>query len=145
MSPAALQAVAMFADEGICHRRRGLGRWERLGHPLDTLSVAACYAWLLCSRPGQPSALVVYVALAALSCLLITKDEKVHASVCDARESWLHSVLFVLHPIVFLSFGLIWLSGQDRWLISVQLSLTIGFAAYQILYWSVPWKQKAQM
>jgi hypothetical protein len=138
--PAGLQALAMAADEGICHRKRGLPQWERIGHPLDTLSVAACYAWLVITPPTAPYGLSVYIGLASLSCLLITKDEPVHAKLCDARESWLHAVLFVLHPIVFMTFALIWLSDQNPRVIALQLALTVAFAIYQSAYWSLIWK-----
>ena len=114
---------------------------ERLGHPLDTMSVAACYAWLVARPPGAPAALGVYVVLAALSCLLITKDEFVHKKVCDARESWLHAVLFVLHPVVFLAFGMLWISGHTG-LLRIQLTVTLTFAIYQFVYWSMWWKPK---
>jgi hypothetical protein len=138
--PAGLQALAMAADEWICHRRRGLPKWERIGHPLDTLSVAVCYAWLIVSRPSEPHGLHVYIGLAALSCLVITKDEPVHAKLCDAHESWLHAVLFVLHPIVFMAFALIWLSAENPQVIALQCALTVAFAIYQIAYWSLIWK-----
>jgi hypothetical protein len=138
--PAGLQASAMVFDEWVCHRRRGLPKWERVGHPLDTLSVAVCYAWLLVASPNDPWGLRTYVALAAFSCLFITKDEPVHAKLCDARESWLHAVLFVLHPIVFMAFGLLWLSDENRWVIAAQCALTIAFAIYQSAYWSLVWK-----
>ena len=131
----------MLVDEGWCHRKRGLGRWERIGHPVDTLSVAACYAWLVFVKPELPNALAIYIGLAAFSCLLITKDEPVHTRACDATESWLHSVLFVLHPIVFLGFGLVWRSGDHEWVLRAQLVLTLAFAAYQTIYWSVLWKR----
>jgi hypothetical protein len=143
--PALLQMLAMLADEGWCHRRRGLPRWERLGHPLDTLSVAACYAWLVASNPGG-HALAIYVGLAAFSCLFVTKDEFVHARVCDGPESWLHAVLFVLHPIVFLAFGVLWWSGQGAWLVRAQLAATLVFCGYQLLYWngSVLWNRSTR-
>lgn len=133
--PAALQALAMLVDEGWYHRRRGLPRWERNGHPLDTLTVAACYAWLVVRAPTDPHAIVGYVLLAAGSCLFITKDEPVHARVCGPGEMWLHAVLFVLHPIVFLGFGVIWWWGAAPFIIRGQLALTLAFAAYQFIYW----------
>jgi hypothetical protein len=139
--PPFLQTIAMVFDEWVCHKKRGLGRWERLGHPLDTLSVAACYGWLVARPPGTPNALIVYVALAAFSCLLITKDEFVHVQVCDAREAWLHSVLFVLHPVVFFAFGTLWLMGHTGF-IRIQLGLTLAFAVYQFVYWSMWWKTR---
>ncbi|HEX4446698.1 MAG TPA: hypothetical protein VH044_08180 [Polyangiaceae bacterium] len=146
--PALLQMLAMLFDEGVFHRKRGLPRWERLGHPLDTLTVAACYAWLVANRPGR-HALAMYVGLAGFSCLFITKDEFVHARYCEAGEGWLHAVLFVLHPIVFLAFGVLWYSreagpgsGQlGAFILRAQLVATLAFCVYQVLYWSVPWKK----
>jgi hypothetical protein len=143
--PALLQMLAMLADEGVCHRKRGLPLWERLGHPIDTLSVAACYGWLVASSPGS-RALAIYIGLAAFSCLLVTKDEFVHARVCGALESWLHAILFVLHPIVFLAFGFIWWSRLDGWVVRAQLAATLMFCVYQLLYWnwSALWNRMAR-
>ncbi len=140
--PAGLQALAMVVDEGWYHRRRGLPRWERLGHPLDTLTVALCYAWLVARRPDDPHALAVYVGLALLSCLFVTKDEHVHARVCSPGEHWLHAVLFVLHPIVFLAFGAVWWAGDSSWILRGQLMLTLAFMAYQLVYWSLHAKRQ---
>src|SRR4051812_28762958 len=98
----------MLADELIFHRKRGLPRWERLGHPLDTLSALVCYAFLISVAPTRPHALAIYVGLCAFSCLFITKDEFVHARHCEPFETWLHAVLFVLHPTVFVAFGWVW-------------------------------------
>ncbi|MDZ4771723.1 MAG: hypothetical protein SGI72_01175 [Planctomycetota bacterium] len=138
--PAILQAIAMIADEGVFHRRRGLDRWERLGHPFDALCVAGCYAWLLSNSPRDEHALSIYIAAAAASCVLITKDEFVHARVCKPLEHWLHAVLFVLHPIVFLAFGVLWWNGDSApWLIG-QLVLTVACALSQAVYWSKPCK-----
>ncbi len=142
--PAALQALAMLADEGWYHRRRGLPRWERLGHPLDTLTVALCYAWLCVSRPAEPHALGVYVALAIFSCLFVTKDEGVHTRLCSPGEHWLHAILFVLHPLVFVAFGAIWWwqAAGMFWLVHAQLALTCALMIYQLVYWSVSWKDR---
>jgi hypothetical protein len=142
--PAGLQALAMLIDEGWYHRRRGLPRWERIGHPVDTLSVALCYGWLLASRPGEPRALPIYVALAFASSLLVTKDEPVHARRCEPGEQWLHALLFVLHPMVFVAFGVIWWSGRDLWVIAGQLGLTFALMIYQVVYWSLLWKPGQQ-
>ena len=35
--PFAVQGLAILVDEFWFHHRRGLPRWERLGHPIDTL------------------------------------------------------------------------------------------------------------
>jgi 2-polyprenyl-3-methyl-5-hydroxy-6-metoxy-1,4-benzoquinol methylase len=130
------QAIAMLVDELWFHRRRGLGRWERIGHPLDTLTIVACLAWLLIASPSDPIALPIYVGLAISSTLFVTKDESIHARECGGGEQWLHAVLFALHPIVLAAFGLVWWSGHDA-LLAGQLVVTLGFLGYQVLYWNV--------
>ncbi len=142
--PLFLQALAMLVDEGLFHRRRGLPRWERLGHPMDTLTAALCYGWMVLARPSQPGALAVLVGLACFSCLFITKDEFVHARLCSAGEQWLHSLLFVLHPLVFLSAGLLWWRGEQPWLLRGQLAMTLAFGGYQVVYWSVLRREPAR-
>ena len=134
--PAALQGLAMFVDEFVFHRKRGLPRWERLGHPLDTLTTALCYCWLVFAPASRPHALGIYVALCAFSCLFITKDEFVHARLCEPLETWLHAILFVLHPIVFFSFGVLWHSGAHAWVSMGALGSTLGLLSYQLLYWN---------
>jgi hypothetical protein len=134
--PLFLQAAVMIVDEFHCHRRRGLPLWERLGHPLDTLSVIACVGWLLRARPSQ-GALAAYVALCAFSCLLITKDELIHRELCDGLEHWLHSLLFVLHPVTLLALGRLWWSGEAHGALVAQFSALIAFAAYQLVYWNL--------
>lgn len=141
--PAALQALVMLVDEGWYHRRRGLGRWERLGHPVDTLSVALAYGWLATHPVASHGALGVYVALAALSSLLVTKDEPVHARVCTAGEHWLHALLFVLHPVVFIAFGALWWwHPEELWVVHGQLALSFLLMTYQLVYWSGPWPSR---
>lgn len=135
--PAILQALAMFVDEFVCHRKRGLPRWERLGHPLDTLSAIVCYGFLILVPPSHSHALGVYIGLCAFSCLFITKDEFVHAKRCEPLETWLHAVLFVLHPIVFLAFGLIWLSGIDPWVVKGAIASASAMFVYQFSYWNL--------
>lgn len=147
LAPVLIQAAAMLADEGFFHRRRGLPRWERIGHPLDTLTTASCYGWLVVARPDTPHGLAIYVGLALFSCLFITKDELVHSKLCTPMELWLHAVLFVIHPIVLMAFGFVWWSGgrDVQYVILAQLLLTLGFATYQVLYWSVFWKQESKL
>ncbi|HEU4733524.1 MAG TPA: bifunctional 2-polyprenyl-6-hydroxyphenol methylase/3-demethylubiquinol 3-O-methyltransferase UbiG [Kofleriaceae bacterium] len=136
MIPVVLQGLAMVVDEGWFHRARGLPRWERIGHPLDTLTLAVCLAWLVAMPPGAPSALPVYLALAVISTLFITKDEAVHARRCSPGEHWLHAVLFALHPIVLAAFAYLWWTGAIGLLIG-QLALVLGFMAYQVIYWNI--------
>jgi 2-polyprenyl-6-hydroxyphenyl methylase / 3-demethylubiquinone-9 3-methyltransferase len=137
--PLALQALAMFFDEFYFHRRRGLPQWERIGHPLDTLGVLAALS-LPVFFNFSTLALVAYIVLAFLSSLMVTKDEFVHNKECEAAEQWLHSVLFVLHPMVFLSIAFFWNLKSDypvlNQFIMGQFVLTICFMLYQIVYWN---------
>lgn len=127
----------MAVDEGYFHRRRGLPRWERVGHPLDTLTVIAAFLWALWAQPS-PQADLVYGALALFSCIFVTKDEWVHRRHCSAAEQWLHALLFIAHPCVLASAALIWKTDADllRW----PTALMAAFFMYQVIYWNGPWR-----
>ena len=133
IAAALAQGAALAVDEAWFHRRRGLPRWERLGHPIDTLSAALAVGWLAIAAPS-PHQLAIAIALALASCLVITKDEWVHARACAPGEHWLHAILFVLHPIVFACFAALWWQHVTT-PIEIQLALTITFGAYQVTYW----------
>jgi hypothetical protein len=132
--PFALQGILIFWDEFYFHRKRGLPLWEKLGHPLDTLTVFVCYAFmLLCPPIGSNPAWLV--GLMVFSCLFITKDEFVHTEVCNAWENWLHAMLFVVHPISFVSAFLIWKNQLDQNILVMQASVIFAFMLYQLIYW----------
>jgi hypothetical protein len=130
-----LQALAMFVDERVYHRRRGLPRWERLGHPLDTLTVLGCLAFLFATRP-TPHKAAVYSALVLASSLFVTKDERVHARLSSTGEHWVHAVLFVLHPTVLFAAGFLWWTGRLVPIVAVQAAITFAFGIYQLVYWN---------
>ncbi len=139
--PMILQGLVMFVDEFYFHRLRGLPLWERLGHPLDTLTVLACFGWLI-FNPLQESSLGAWIGCASLSCLWVTKDEWIHHRYCSASEAWLHALLFILHPICFFSVGwMAWVGGYE-WLIKIQAILLTLFMAYQLIYWNILWRPK---
>jgi 2-polyprenyl-6-hydroxyphenyl methylase/3-demethylubiquinone-9 3-methyltransferase len=141
--PIALQGIVVAIDEAF-HRRRDLLRWERIGHPLDTLTLAACIGWLAAMPRDEPAALPVYVALASFSTLFVTKDEGIHARACTPAEHWLHAILFVLHPIVLAAFAVLWWTGR-RDVLVVQLALVAAFLAYQAIYWNVVRDRRARV
>jgi len=151
--PFVIQTLIINFDEFYFHVRRGLPKWERIGHPLDTLTVLACFVFLLLV-PYSPAALKVYIGLALFSCIFVTKDEFVHKECCPASEQWLHALLFINHPIVLTAAALIWhtpawLSGlvphpeQLHLFLIVQTLCTALFLIYQTLYWNVLCKEKA--
>jgi hypothetical protein len=149
--PFVLQVVCMGVDELYFHRQRGLPRWERLGHPLDTLTVLFCMLWILFVPPTMPT-ILSYVGLSIFSCFFITKDELIHHSHCRAGEHWLHAVLFVLHPVILISAGLLWpaahqqsfswlqYNGYERAFLWGNTLMIFGFGLYQFIYWNLLWK-----
>lgn len=139
--PFALQGLAMFFDELYFHRKRGLPLWEKIGHPIDSLSVFACYLFLYLNTPSS-NALYVYIGLCAFSCVLVTKDEFVHSERCEAMEQWLHASLFILHPITFLVAGFVWWQKLNVSFLQVQPMVIFCFMVYQIIYWSSFGKSK---
>lgn len=156
VTPLALQAVLMAVDEFYFHYRRGLPKWERIGHPLDTLTVLAPVAFLLFAAPTFTNA-VLYAAMAVFSSVFVTKDEFIHAELCEPAEHWLHAMLFLMHPLGFLALALLWpgyhmesslLPEPVRWtgefaaykqLLPAQASLLLLYAFYQLIYWNFIW------
>jgi hypothetical protein len=138
LAPFVAQGLAISVDEFYFHRRRGLPRWECIGHPLDTLSVLLCYLCLLLLPYGE-GARGLYLGLAVFSSLLITKDEFVHKDLCSKAENWLHAVLFILHPLTLIAAGFLWSEGRGLEILQIQAGLIFVFLLYQIFYWSPRW------
>lgn len=139
--PFVCQTLAMVIDEFHFHRTRGLPLWERWGHPLDTLSVWICYGFLILFSP-LPERIQVFAGIACLSCILVTKDEFVHHRLCSAGEQWLHSLLFILHPICFFTAGWMWWKGGFETIFAAQFLFIFIFFIYQTFYWNLLWKPK---
>lgn len=156
--PFILQAMVMVFDEGFFHIQRGLPKWERIGHPIDTFSVLICMGFVL-FVPFSETTLWIYGFFAVFSSILVTKDEFVHKHHCPAAEQWLHALLFTLHPITLTCAGFIWpvVQGAEvtpwiaRWLNEPQILLLFLqgqfvimtlFLIYQVVFWNFIWKDK---
>jgi hypothetical protein len=153
--PFVLQGVAIFLDETIFHYKRGLPRWEKIGHPLDTLSLLLCILFAI-FMPFSWDYVKVYTGLSIFSCLMVTKDEFIHKEHCPGAENWLHAFLFLLHPINLLVIGFIWASQSvvvPEWvsffldnpfaLQAFLYSLATGvfvFFLYQAIFWNILWR-----
>jgi hypothetical protein len=135
----ALQGAAIFFDEVFFHRRRGLPKWERVGHPIDTLTVVACLLFLYFVERTLTTEIIYYV-MAGISCLCVTKDEWVHRKFCSAEEMWLHGVLFMLHPLVLFSAMAVWETAGTT-LLAVSAAV-FAFFLYEVIYWNFIWKGK---
>lgn len=149
--PFVLQVICMGGDELYFHQRRELPRWERIGHPLDTLTVLLCLGWVWLVSPSA-NAVFTYLGLALFSCLFVTKDEFVHYKYCSAGEHWMHALQFIFHTLVLLCVGLLWpalhqqslplirYEGFERAFFIGNFALTFGFGLYQLIYWNFLWR-----
>lgn len=159
--PFLVQSIVHGLDEYYFHLKRGLPRWERIGHPIDTLSVLICLLFVY-FVPYSSMALKIYIGLAIFSCVLVTKDEFVHKHHCPAFEHFLHAFLFLNHPIVLTSVALLWpfLSFQDGmlWLLPwkqyhallgyfviFQIAVISAVFLYQVIYWNFIWKPTKEL
>ena len=66
--PFLVQMIVIGIDEFYFHIRRGLPKWERWGHPLDTLTVLGCFLFVLWV-PFTAFTLKIYIGIALFSCL----------------------------------------------------------------------------
>lgn len=137
--PFIIQGILMGYDEHL-HIKRGLGAWERLGHPLDTITVFAPLS-LAATRDYSDDLLSIFIILSVFSCLFITKDEFIHTSECNETESWIHSMLFILHPMIFVSTAILWKYHPTNEFPIYQTMAVAVFLVYQIMRWSLRWKE----
>ncbi len=136
----ALQAVLMLVDEFVCHYRREVPKWERVGHPVDTLTVFLPLAVTIFFAPNANTE-IVFIALSVFSCVCITKDEWIHARHCSGFEHWLHAMLFVLHPVLFFVAYRIWHDADANAfgaiLLKGQTVAVFIFFFYQVWFWNL--------
>ena len=133
---AGTQAFLMVVDEGIFHRRRGLGKFERWGHVADT----ALFCLTLCVPAfWQPTrmAIISFIVLGFASCLLITKDEWVHAKACEPIEHWCHAMLFILHGALLIVVGMLWILEPQAWELRALPLGVFAWGIYQHFYWNI--------
>lgn len=131
-----VQGILSLVDEFFFHRWRPLPRWERIGHPLDTLSLAGCVTFAAYVDTGTRSAWIL-LGGCAFSCLLVTKDEWVHSRLVGPAEGWIHALLFVIHPVVcFAVFG-VWYAADPHGVLPPLAVILFSYAAYQFVYWNL--------
>lgn len=138
--PALFQSALLLFDEFYYHRKRELPKWERIGHPLDTLSVLFCLLWLLHSSYSTTN-LIIYLFFMLISAIFITKDELIHSKLCSGGEHWIHSLLYILHPVWMATNAWTWYlwqqgNGEIAWILKFQILIIIPFLFYQFLYWN---------
>ena len=131
----AIQALVIGVDEFYFHFKRGLPKWERVGHPVDTFSVILVFAAFNFTHYDGSTPAWLW-GLMIFSSALITKDEWIHHEYCEAAETWLHSLLFLIHPLVFISGWLLWRESGPHFLHRAQGIGLCLFLIYQIVYWN---------
>lgn len=129
----AIQGAAILFDEFFFHRKRGLPKWEVIGHPIDTITVIACLLFLAFADK-TPTNEKIFLVMAVASSICVTKDEWIHRKYCSAEEMWLHAVLFMMHPLALYL-------GYREWedLRPTFLAVAGGiscFLIYQLVYWN---------
>lgn len=129
----AAQGALMIGDEFWFHRRREMPRWERIGHPVDTAVFLSALVWASVAA-RSPGNVAVFAGLSVASCLVITKDEWIHAGRCSGGEQWTHAVLFVIHPVALLAANAIWSAGAPLWPVAACVA---AFGCWQAIYWNV--------
>ncbi len=133
----------MFVDEFYFHHKRGLGRWESIGHPVDTFFFLLPFIVCLNFAPAEVSE-NIFIASSIISTLIITKDEWIHTEQSSPSENWLHSLLFILHP---LSLGVLYFYWQndEKFLIIFQTGIISLFFIYQVVYWNILKKDRYEI
>ena len=135
-----LQFFSLVIDEFYFHYKRGLPKWERIGHPLDTITIILCFGFLNFYSVSETN-IKIYAVLAVFSSIFVTKDEAVHLKECCAKEQWLHALLFLLHPTALFASYLLWVNGDTFWIHNLFIGSCV-FLIYQIIFWNFIWKKK---
>jgi len=99
--------LLLCIDELWFHRKRILTKKEKWSHRVDLILLLSCVATVLFFEYSDKTR-IVFGILALLSILSITKDEVSHASSCSGSELWIHSLIFLSHPLMLITLGAIW-------------------------------------
>lgn len=130
----------MMVDEFYFHHRRGLGRWESWGHPVDTILFLSCFLYTILV-PYSSHSQTVFIILSILSSLIIAKDEFIHQQQSSGAENFLHAFLFMIHPLSLYVLFEFW-KTQQMSLIMTQALIIFVFLLYQVLYWNIFKREK---
>lgn len=128
-----MQGILLLYDDVVLHRRRGLPRWERAGHPIDAFFFSLPIAIAAFGGPTTPSG--VYWTLSFLSCIIILKDEWVHVGRIGALEATIHAALFVIHPVTLVAAWRLAQTGETLGLVLAWIAL-LGVVSFQTIYWN---------
>jgi hypothetical protein len=136
-----LHIVLFHLDEYYFHRKRPLTRKEVISMFVDGLLFLPPLMLAIFTTFSEELK-ILYIVLASLSCLSIVKNECfMHSGICR-KERLLHSLLYVLHPILLFSFYLSWernyfVHNINFWIVQVvYLGAGLRTLAHQLIYWN---------
>ena len=130
-----LQGFCLIFDEFVFHWRRDLPRWERIGHPIDSLVFLAALAIPALFEAHTDLIKILYAVVAIASCVCVTKDEWVHLKFASAPEQHLHGLMFLLHSAILVLVWNAWKGGYFQ-LPAAMLLPIAAFSFYQLIYWN---------
>ena len=136
-----LHVIIFHIDEYYFHRKRALCRKEVLGMFLDGALylpplVIASFA------PYNDTWNVVFISFAVLSCISISKNEWFYKDDLSLKERWVHSVLYILHPILLYGFYHSWINNYfvhnlNFWMVQIMyLGFGVKTLTHQLIYWN---------
>lgn len=135
-----LHGILFRIDEFKFHRKRGVQKVELINALFDGFLFLSALAIPLFADFSY-WAEKIYIALAIVSCLSISKNEFFYKGL-EFGERVTHSLLYVLHPVILFAYYDGWkVNYFDKhyyvWLVQL-LYVFLGFqaVAYQIIYWN---------
>ncbi|MCB0392744.1 MAG: hypothetical protein KDD58_15750 [Bdellovibrionales bacterium] len=136
-----LHVIIFHIDEYYFHRKRVLCRKEVLGMFLD----GALYLppLIIASFTSHsPFWKTTFITFSILSCISISKNEWFYNSDLTRPERWVHSLLYILHPILLYSFYQSWVDNYfvqnlNFWMVQIiYLGFGVKTLTHQLIYWN---------
>jgi hypothetical protein len=140
LSSILIHGALFMGDEYLFHKKRGLTRAEINNSLVD----GALFLVPLVISIFFPFTIItkwIFLTTAFLSCISIVKNELFYHELC-VRERLIHSLLYVLHPIILYSFYISWSQNYfhdypNFWMIQlIYIFFGTKTLAYRIIYWN---------
>lgn len=133
-------AILFAYDEYILNKKRELSQGEINSALLDGVLFLGIVALTIFTTYTENLG-IVFISLSFLSCISIIKNEFFYP-VLELRERLVHSILYVLHPLILYAFYLSWEmdffnNNMSYWMLQL-CYLALGFKAmcYHVIYWN---------
>ena len=135
-----IHGILLNIDEHIFHKKRGINKIELWNALFDmALFIAPIFIALFTKFSYWWEK--VFIAFCMASCLSIAKNELFYKGL-DVKERLVHSLLYVLHPVILYAYYISWQTNYfDHhyyvWLTQLAFMLLgIQSITYRIIYWN---------